>query len=735
MSGFDWQSAFKTIVRCRVVPLRCEANQLSKVLIISEKPTAARRIAQALDENGFLNEVKKRGASYYECTRNGDSLIVVYALGHLFELRQTEKGWKYPRLSTEWVPKYEVDKKATGIKPIIRLIGSLSKDVDQYVVATDLDIEGSLIGYLALVYGCRADASKAKRMVFSTLTKAELESAYENLSPTLNFPMIEAGAARHEIDWLYGINLTRALTLAIKESSGWFKIVSTGRVQGPTLAIVAARDQAINTYVPAPYWTILTIGMFDGHDLELEYSKKRIAVKSEALAIVADLQGKTGTVDVINSKKNTQTPPVPFDLSALQSESYRHFGFKPSRTLAIAQKLYLEALISYPRTGSQKIPPSINVRGILSDLSKYKKYAGLAKQVLDSGNLTPVQGKKDDPAHPAIHPTGAKPTKKLTPSETKVFDLIVRRFFALFGEIALKESIRADIRCNEHLLYARGLKILKRGWMDYYDPYVKLNERVMPGLAKGDSVYLESVNEDGRFTSPPPRFNPSSLLKILEKENLGTKATRSSIVDSVKSRGYTLGDKFELSTLGYALHETLDHYVPKILSADFTRQLEGEMDGILEGRLEREQVLSHAREDLLELLSIFQSQEESIGRTLVNGLQRYWKEKEEIGLCPKCGVGNLIIIRSPKSGKRFVGCTQYKEGGCDQTFPLPQKGSILPLDKECPHCGHDMIKIIGRRTWETCVNWAQCPGRQEDLRELEKRREKIATKKEGTSSE
>jgi DNA topoisomerase-1 len=200
--------------------------------------------------------VKKRGASYYECKRGSDTLLVVYALGHLFELRQTEKGWKYPRLATEWVPKYEVDKKATATKPIIRLIKSVSKDVNQFVVATDLDIEGSLIGYLTLVFACGADTSKAKRMIFSTLTKTELDAAYDNLASSQDFPMIEAGQARHEVDWLYGINLTRALTLAIKAASGWFKIVSTGRVQGPTLALVAERDQAINVFVPTPYWVI-----------------------------------------------------------------------------------------------------------------------------------------------------------------------------------------------------------------------------------------------------------------------------------------------------------------------------------------------------------------------------------------------------------------------------------------------------------------------------------------------
>ncbi len=705
-------------------------------MIISEKPTAAKRIAQALDETGSPSEVKKRGASYYECKRGDDTLLVVYALGHLFELRQTEKGWKYPRLEMEWVPKYEVDKKATATKSIIRLIGSLSRDIDEFVVATDLDIEGSLIGYLTLMHACGADAKKAKRMIFSTLTKNELNAAYETLASSLDFPMIEAGQTRHEVDWLYGINLTRALTLAIKTASGWFKIVSTGRVQGPTLALVAERDQAINVFVPIPYWAILATGSHNGHELELEYFKKRIAVKAQALAIAQNLRGKTAIVDDIRSKENIQTPPAPFNLSTLQSESYRHLGFTPSRTLAIAQKLYLEALISYPRTASQKIPPSINVRAILEGLTTNRTYSGLAKQVL-AGSLTPFQGKKDDPAHPAIHPTGTRPSKRLTPSEAKIYDLIVRRFFALFGENSVKESIRADVRYKEHLFYVRGLKVLKRGWMDYYDPYVTLNERLLPPLNKGDVIELDVVNEDGRFTSPPPRFNPSSLLKILEKEGLGTKATRASIVDSVKSRGYTLGDRFELSTLGYALHETLHEYVPRILSADFTRQLEKEMQGILENHHDREHVLAHAKDDLLELLNRFQAQEDDIGQTLVSGLQRYWKEKEEVGLCPKCGVGKLLIIRSPKTGKRFVGCSEYKEGGCDQTFPLPQKGIITPLGKQCLHCGHHMIKVIsGRRAWETCVNWTACPGRQDDLKSLETKRMKASqAKQEGSSDE
>ncbi|MFQ5832754.1 MAG: DNA topoisomerase I [Candidatus Thorarchaeota archaeon] len=719
----------------RIVPNNERRHRLSRILIISEKPTAARRIAEALDQDGSPVEIKKRKVSYYECRRNGDTLLVVYALGHLFELRQTEKGWTYPRLSTEWVPKYEVSKKATDIKPIINLIRKISKDVDHFVVATDYDIEGSLIGYLTLKHACRADPKQAKRMVFSTLTRTELGTAYENMTPTLDFPMIEAGHARHEMDWLYGVNLTRALTLAIKNASGWFKIVSTGRVQGPALAFVAERDREINVFVPTPFWTILATGSSDGHDFELEYSVKRINVKKDADDIVDELQDETAIVESITAKKISQKPPVPFNLSGLQSESYRHFGFKPSRTMGIAQKLYLDALISYPRTGSQKIPPSIDVKGILGDLREQRKYRSLATQVLDRGNLTPVQGKKDDPAHPAIHPTGTMSERRLTPSESKVYDLIVRRFMALFGEAAVKEKLRADIKSGVHLFYLRGLKVLKLGWMAFYDPYVKHNERLLPPVGKGDEVSLTSVTTETKHTSSPPRFNPSSLLKLLEKENLGTKATRASIVDSVRSRGYTLGDRFEVSTLGYALFETLNQYVPEILSAEFTRGFELEMESIQAGKTDRQNVLGRVGTELVQLLERFKGQEEVIGEALVSGLQRYWKAKEEVGSCSKCGIGTLTIVRSPKTGKRFVGCTQYKEGGCDQTFPLPQKGNIKPLDKECPHCGHRMMKVSsGRRAWETCINWAECPGRQDDLKTLQEKREKAArsVREEGT---
>jgi DNA topoisomerase-1 len=285
--------------------------------------------------------------------------------------------------------------------------------------------------------------------------------------------------------------------------------------------------------------------------------------------------------------------------------------------------------------------------------------------------------------------------------------------------------MRVDLRAGDYDLFSRGLRVLIPGWMDIYGEYAKQVESILPDLTEGDTVALVDVRAVGKTTAPPSRFNHASLLKVLEKEGLGTKATRAGIVDSIRSRGYTLNDHFEMSTLGYALFETLQEYLPVILTPEFTRRLELDMDSIQTGVTDRKAVLSRAREDLLGLLELFRSKEGLIGNDLVAGLQRFWKESEDLGTCPKCGEGRLLIVRSNKTGKRFVGCSGYKDGSCDQTFPLPQKGTISPLDKVCPHCGYQMIKVVsGRRGWETCLNWTQCPGRQEDLRLLEERRNK-----------
>jgi DNA topoisomerase-1 len=248
-------------------------------LIIAEKPTTAERIAQALDNKNKPEVHKERSVPYFVAERDR-KIVVVPALGHLYTVAQAEgRKSRYPAFNFRWVPRYMVEKGAQRTKIWIETISQLAKNANVFIDACDYDIEGSLIGYSILNYACgKADA--AKRMKYSTLTKAELEHAYEHPSPTLDFNLIEAGKARHEVDWLYGINLSRVLTSAVKKASGRYATLSTGRVQGPTLRFLVKREYSIACFVPTPYWTIKAQIKIKGKVYEAGYGKKIIESKT-----------------------------------------------------------------------------------------------------------------------------------------------------------------------------------------------------------------------------------------------------------------------------------------------------------------------------------------------------------------------------------------------------------------------------------------------------------------------
>ncbi|MEM3585872.1 MAG: DNA topoisomerase I, partial [Candidatus Jordarchaeaceae archaeon] len=457
--------------------------------MITEKPSAAKRIADALSDEKSPVKHEEYGVLYYDVVRNGERIIVVPAIGHLYSVAQKDKGWTYPVFQTKWVPAYKVNKKAKNTENFINVISKLSKEAKNFISATDFDIEGSQIAYCVLKYACGEQSlNKAQRMKFSTLTTRDIVEAFNSLSPTLDWGLIEAGRTRHEIDWIYGINLSRAMMLSLKKVSGMYKALSTGRVQGPTLAFIAEREKKIRSFVPRPYWAINAAASIDGVKYPLEYSQRKIWTKKEAEAILNECRNGSGVISQIQTKKSVQPPPAPLDIGTLQSEAYSNFRFTPSRTLRIAERLYLDALISYPRTGSQKFPPSIDTRAILKSLSGINQYSEMISELLSKENLVPTQGKKEDPAHPPIHPTGNIPEKKLNEDEKKIFDLIVRRFLAVFGEPCVRESLRVEININGHLFYLRGRRILEPGWQKYYAPYVKSEEIVLPQLSKGQEI-------------------------------------------------------------------------------------------------------------------------------------------------------------------------------------------------------------------------------------------------------
>jgi DNA topoisomerase-1 len=682
-------------------------------LIIAEKPDAARRIAVAIGQE-IISNPKRGELPLYEVARNGEKIKIMAALGHLYTLKQSGKGWDYPVFDVEWVPKYEAEKSAENIRPFIERFQELSLNADSYIVATDYDIEGETIAYCILKYACGDEAlRKAKRMKFSTLTDQELTESYEHPLPQIDFRMVDAGETRHKVDWLFGINISRALILAVKRSTGRYRTLSTGRVQGPTLTFIANRENAIRTFIPTPYWAINAKTEIEGRTFTLEYLKDKIQTRTEAEQIIRKCQGKNGVVKEIDKKHTRNLPPYPLDLGALQTEAYRLFGFTPSRTLLIAERLYLAALISYPRTSSQKIPDSLDPRRILESISRISSYQSLAEELLRKEKLIPNQGTKDDPAHPPITPTGILPTRgRLTKQEEKIYDLVVRRFMSIYGDPAVSESAKVTIEIGDEVFYLRGRRVIEKGWLKFYGPYFKSDEILLPQIREGQILEITECTAQEKHTSPPPRYNPSTLLKLMEEQEIGTKATRAEIIDTLSQRGYVTGQQITITDLGLAVVDVLGKYASQVLSVEMTRDLEQDMEGIQSGKLKKEEVLSTAIDFLRPILEKFKATEKTIGTELDEALQSVIRKSATIGVCPVCKSGELMIIRSRKTGKRFIGCTSYRNGKCSFSAPVPQTGVIQTTEKKCQVCGFPIIviRIRGKRAWQLCVN-PKCEGK------------------------
>lgn len=691
-------------------------------LIITEKPDAAQRIASALDTKGKAKKMEDNGVPYYVARRDKE-IVVVPALGHLYTVSEERGGRNYyPVFNFRWVPRYVAERGTKQIRIWLETISKLADNADAFIDACDYDIEGSIIGYCILKYACDNKEKTSKRMRYSTLTKKELEKSYEEPLPRLDFALIEAGRTRHEVDWLYGVNLSRALTIAARDWSGKYATLSTGRVQGPVLKFIVAREKDIRSFVPTPYWEIKAKVEINSSVFEVEYEKEKLETKNEADAVLKACKGKNGQVEKVAVRKFQQMPPIPFDLGTLQSEAYSLFGYTPRRTSNIAQRLYLDALISYPRTSSQKLPPAINYREILKKLSKVPGYKKLTAQLLTKTELKPKEGKKEDPAHPAIYPTGNLPERVLDDSERKIWDLTIRRFMAVFGEPAIRQSMKVHINVNGHRFYLRGRQILREGWLRFYGPYVRSEEVLLPPITEGQIIRVKKVILEDKFTRPPARYNPGSLLKKMEEAGIGTKATRADIIQTLYDRKYIRDERIIVTDLGFEVLEVLEKYCPAVVSIKLTKELEERMDKIQANSEKRENVLVDVVEILKPVIEELKEKERTIGEQLSKAIKKARLEERIVGPCPVCGTGKLMILYSRKTGKRFIGCTNYFKNKCTTSFPLPQKGSVRPLGRNCRRCGWPIVqvRIKGRRPWTLCFN-PECPLKEERRKRIEMR--------------
>jgi len=674
-------------------------------LIISEKPAAAEKIAAALGKSTrkVLNKVP-----YFEIPDK--DIIVVPAVGHLFTLAQKEKSWKYPIFDLEWKPTYETEKAAFA-KPYLENIKKLAKQAEEFVVATDYDIEGEVIGLNIIRFLC--NQQDAKRMKFSTLTAGDLKDAYESLSPTLDWGQAEAGETRHWLDWWWGVNLSKAATDALFLQTHRYQTLSIGRVQGPSLAILAKRELEIQQFKSVPFWQISILLNLDGQKFEALHKEDKFWEESKAKEIFEKIKDKPATVSTTETSKQKVNPPTPFDLTSLQIEAYRVFRINPKQTLEIAQELYTAACISYPRTSSQKLPSQLNYRKLLTSLAMQPAYSELAQAILAKKNLKPNEGKKTDPAHPSIYPTGEIPKSQNT-YQRKIYDLIVKRFLSVFAEAGERETTTIVFEVEEEPFILKGTRTTESGWQEFYAPYVRKEEVELPKLSNGEK-HPQKSNMAKKQTEPPKRYTQASIIKELEKKSLGTKATRAAIIDTLYQRGYVTGNSsVEVTPLGLQIIQTFSKYASDILDEKLTRHFEKDMEKIREGKQKRDTVLDAAKKILIKITNEFKVHINEIGKELVAAVRETRKEAETLMRCPNCKIGDIRIIKSKASGKRFLACNKYPD--CKTTYPLPQAGLLKILEKQCKDCKTPMMMVInkGKRPWEFCPN-PSCPSKKEKL--------------------
>ncbi len=666
-------------------------------LIITEKPAACKKIADALADGKAIKENIQK-VPYYKITHGKKDIIVACAVGHLYSLTQKEgKKWTFPVFDIEWRPASEIRRDAKFSKKYLNVIKKLAKEADEFTVATDYDTEGEVIGLNIIKYAC--NQKDAARMKFSTLTKPDLIEAYNNKSNKLDWGQAEAGETRHFLDWYNGINYSRALTHAIK-TAGMFKIMSTGRVQGPALKIIVDREKEIKAFNPVPFWQIQLNGEVKKENIEAWHKQDKFWEKREADNIFKKIKSqKKGIIDKIEKRQYKQASPTPFDLTSLQVEAYRCFGIQPKETLSIAQEIYTSGLISYPRTSSQQLPEKIGYKKILTELSKQKDYTKLCNQLLRK-QLKPNEGKKTDPAHPAIYPTGIKP--RLEDRERKIYDLIVKRFMATFAEAAERETMIIDINIKDEIFIAKGTRTISKGWHLYYEPYVKLEEVELPRVNKGDGIVVKEIILHEKETQPPKRYTPASIIKELEKRNLGTKATRSEIIDTLFQRNYIDGTQIRATELGIKTIETLEKHCPRIIDEKLTGHFEEEMEKIRRGHQNKKVILEEAKEALTNIIKELRKHEKVIGKELLEAERETRDEMNHIGKCPACKDGDLQLRRG-KFGV-FIACNKYP--GCKTTFKLPSNALIKPAKKICETCNMPMVLAIkkGKRPKEFCIN-------------------------------
>jgi len=703
-------------------------------LIVTEKNNSAKKIAEALS-NGTNSADKSYKVPFYAwADAEGNEQMTVGLKGHVLGPAFPEGYSNWQKTDLHDLIDAQLIKQPTD-KNVVKAIRKLAKGADELVIATDFDREGELIGLEALeemldanpALGTREETDagtlQIQRARYSALTKEEIDRAFNELD-TLSYPLANAGAARQDIDLLWGATLTRAVSLASRRFGSNF--LSVGRVQSPTLGLIVEREMERRAHVPKPFWELFAKFEHPDGSFEAHHTVDKFWEKAEADAALAGTSSP-GTVKAVTARKNTRKPPTPYNTTAFSTDASSRLGITPASAMRIAEDLYMDGFISYPRTDNTVYPSSLPVRELVTSLVRIKEFS--AASGLLEGELKPTRGKKETTDHPPIYPTQAVHPGALEGPKKRVYELVVRRFLATFSPPMITESTRADIEAGDQTYFVRGSVVVDPGYAGIYT-YARSADEEIPKLEEGQTLQLEGdpwiVDKE---TQPPGRISQAKLIEMMEERGLGTKATRADIIQKLFDRGYVYGNPPVPSETGIALYEAFKNYVPAMATPEMTATLEAEMDRIAAGEMSKGAVVGESRELLHKTWTEIDSSREDLAKVIWKGMDEDrilgpCKVCEEAGRTKEDGSPNMLrIIRAKKSGKRFVGCTGWTADdpeSCDQTFPLPQRGDVFRLEERCSICDRTpRLKVVPfrGRPWNLCLN-DDC----ESMQEMKKRR-------------
>lgn len=662
---------------------------MSKTLVIAEKPSVGRDLTRALPGAFAKHE------GYLE----SDSHVVTWAVGHLVQLAEPDeydakyKKWRMNDLPIV-PPKFKLVVRDERSRKQMTVITRMLKrdDVSLVVNACDAGREGELI--FAWTFEKAGAKKPVQRLWLSSMTAKAIKDAFSSLKPASEFAKLEEAArSRSEADWIVGMNATRAATIRLRSS--FDGAVSLGRVQTPTLAIIARREEEIRAFVPEPYW--LVDATFETVDDPRRYTGRfhagaqpRLKTAEEAAEIVAAVQGGRGTITKLEKTKRSEKAPLLYDLTSLQREANTRFGFSARRTLAAAQRCYEEhKVLTYPRTNSRFLPTDMipEIKPIAGLLGTQREYAKASAYVtgLDVLPLGRVINDAKVTDHHAIIPTNSEhKLDKLSDDDRRIYDMVTRRFLAVFHPDAVFENTRLETTVAEHVFRTRGRVLLEPGWRGVYGEGLEERggdddeapDQQLPKLTQGEQADVREIGSEEKITQPPRRYSDASLLgametagKLVDDEELreamkdsgiGTPATRAAIIERLIDVGYVERDGRSLvcTEKGLSVIRLLGEH--PLTSPSLTGDWEHRLSKIEEG--------DEARSNFMADIAQFAD-------ATVHELDEKLKEvkipRANLGPCPVCGHD---IVENRKG----FSCWGREDPGCGFVIWKSKAGKTLP---------------------------------------------------------